>query len=697
MKPNGTSWSFFQIHDLKKLHELQGIANMLLPTAGIKPLLVLILLLLLSGCGKDTAPVKEVKKDTVVSAKEMDAAALVAALTKEANASIQMRRPRMSDGIETFAPPSPQLEHIVNELVSSLSPQIMDLLSPVIETGSEEEAFWASEVLGRKQDSRAILPIWNRYVAKHSRPLLRQHLRDIAARLPRELTVRFLAEKLSNENYQIRMAACEMLETCPDPQSVPALCDVMASCSTAERDKAVDALVRIGEKAVPTLLKHAAAKRSNKQSAAIMALGRIPSKNAVRKVFELSISDDPAVSLDARNALISSLSKNENQSADENAYSQRDKMEQVAFQVISTGMSSVNEKARIQALDFIGIMEMAKAGEFIRIIAQRDASDKVRAYALRIMNRNGDPVALEHAFKSLVSDKEHMRQEATAIIIRVISNDHLARLKPAINHSNPDVRRAAMRILGRLDTPQARTILVAHTRDSNEKVIIEACCGLYRMKRLPEDIQWLRQLSKSASRDVRWEVIRILGDWGGFDAVTVLVDLLAHPDGRTRNAAAAKINDSSDPRVFKPLFEIAVQNASGGIAQSVPKALIIQADTKWQELLPLLDSNQPDRKAVAAKVLEKVAVPVVKRKFRQLTLARDRIVSCNASHALLDPPDKQIVDVMIDMMWNSEWGHYLAGCFLNSSVSSLNSNSIKWYKEHGYNVFTLPVFKIPAK
>ena len=647
-------------------------------------------LLLLPGCGNESGDGKERPAGVVETAVPDGVPELVALLKREANVRSRFPRPVQPDGSEGVPPPSAALEQAVSRLASSMDPQAVDLLFQTLETGSDTAAYWAAEVLGAKGDARSIEPVWTRY--RHSRPFFRAHLREVAARLPRETTVGFLMDKLGDDDYQVRLDAGELLSRIPHPKAIDALCDAMESSATQERDHAIDALVEIGEPAVPALLKAAAGKWGNRKVAAVMALSRIPSEAGLKKVFALSLSEKAAIRTEAEQALRLALSKTPRGRRLTDAQRARQEiLEQAMFRAFSGSRTSREEAVRLQVIDLFGRMAIPEAAEAVRTSARRDSSAAVKAVALRIMNRNNDPAALDRALKGLYSPSDDVRRAAEGTLLRVMSAELLGRIKPALQDSSPKVRQTAVRAIRKLDIPQVRSLLIARTGDSDDDVAYEACRALHGLPRRADDERWLERLSRSSSRKVRQEVIRTLGDTDCFDTIPVLLQMLAHENSGTQNDAEDVLEDCVDSRVFRPMFERVARRSKEGIAWRVPDGLFNQAGDHWRELLPELSSQEDGRKALAAALLEEVEEPSVKQALRRLTLARDRVVACNAPHALLkgSSPDAQVVRVMVDMMQNSDWGGSLASAFLNSPVKELQDQSIRWYREHGFDVIPI--------
>jgi HEAT repeat protein len=590
---------------------------------------------------------------------------------------------------DEWLPPSAQLLQLVESLVAKPAEEVLPVLAPLVVSGSAEAARWASEVLARQQVALAAQPVWQRYCAPSTAPALRKQLLEVAARLPREATVRLLAPHLAAENYRVRIAACEVLAACPSASALAALLPLLDSSSTGERDLAIAAVVAIGVEAVPTLLQAAQAKRSNRQLAAVLALSQIPSTVALEAVFDASLSSDPLQRQDARGALVRALSKPAPWAArelDAAGQHRHDELALLACELLVRRLAAGTESERERAIELLAQLSLPQASMCIRGVAEHDPSELLRAQALRIMSRNSDPRALALAFDQLTASDERMRGAAASTIAKVLDASHLAQLQVALRHSDPQVRKTVLWLVGRIAAPAAREVLIAQTGDQDVDVALTASRALERWPRQATDLAWLSALATSSSRGCRQQAARLLGQLASTEAVTLLLTLLEHADDSTRSHAATELGRVDDPRVFEPLFRWAMSQATGGLARSIPATLERQATARWQELLPWLASEDDARKAVAAALLEHVDNAVVRAELRQRTLARDRVIVCNAPDALLDPLDDLVRTALLEMMENEPWGATLAAHFLNHELAEMRGAAATWYRKRGFQV-----------
>jgi HEAT repeat protein len=176
-------------------------------------------------------------------------------------------------------------------------------------------------------------------------------------------------------------------------------------------------------------------------------------------------------------------------------------------------------------------LQRGAAARALGFLGERDALDLVieaaihgrgdfQCSAVQSLGIFGDPQAVAPLIGVLTSGAYHARQDAVNSLIQI----GRAAIRPALailRHPDPDVRRGAIEVLGKVGASEARSALVERLQDS--------------------------------SPDVRRGAVAALGMIGGDGAVEVLVGALEDPDASVRKEATMMLSSFNDERVIGPL------------------------------------------------------------------------------------------------------------------------------------------------
>ena len=587
--------------------------------------------------------------------------------------------------------PSPALQLILDCLVESDEPDVIRELHQLIETGRAAESYWAARAAARRQELPFFDSIWKRVSAPKGTPVdLRDRLCRLAAEFSRDYSGRILAEQLKSSDYMIRDAACRMLASCPSGDAVPALCELLDTSSMSERDVVVQALLAMGSDVIPELSAIALGKRSNARDAALLALSRIPDRQALKLAFDAGLLESAllknrslAGSIDESRRMV--LGKGGNQDVSEIETTRN--LLNAIYAMLCDELNSPHENVRFAAVELMGKIPVPEATGRVRKVVDSDRSEKVRAAAMRSLQFSSDPAAVESALKNIVSTDDKLRGAASDVIVRNLDDSLIERLMPAVNHQNPDVRSTAMWLLGRLGSEKARSILIENKDDSDITVVRRVCFQLESMNLVESDISWLRELCRNQDVSVRNTVSKMLGKLDTYDARTLLIEMVkSDVPGKSFEI----LGKSDDPRVFWPLFERQVKSKFirkiGG-----PDALRKMAADHWKELIPLLDSRERSRRSLAAALLEKVDVQPVRLELRRRILAGDRNVMVHGSEGFVMQSDDEVVKILKEIIVNDEdIASDLAFRYYDSS-NPLTKATHKWLTDHHYQIITFMV------
>lgn len=624
-----------------------------------------------------------------------DAAGLVAALAEAA--APRSSPPMLNEG--SLPPPSPRMTAVLDALAASPQPDVSSLLLPLISSRDERVAAWASEALARRRDAEAAPVLWTRLREGRASAALSRQLQDAFSRLDRRSAVLFVLGRLPAAEWQERERIAQILASSPDPLAIPALIEFLNDHATALRELGVEGLVRIGPESVPALLRLVSGPKERRNSDALRALARIGTPEAMQAVARAFVDPDAYTQHMAREALSAALHppKPGNRHwivretlAFEHPESHLEDVRESAFQALgrlAEDPSAANRIRIAQILPWLG----ARAAPVLRRLAERDPDAKVRTAALKSLGPAGDRSALPALVQSLQGSAPGTRESAVSALLHLVTDEDLPALLPAVNHPQAAVRSSALRVLRQMRSPEARRVLVEHLYDPDPSAAENAAYSLSRLvPRDPTELPALRHAGMGPHRTVRIQVARILGKHGSAEAAAALAVMLAHPDLLTAEAAEDAVGQTDDDQVFWPLFELAARRAEDGVCREVSPALVRQAQTGYERLLPLLDAPLSSRRAAAAAVLRDVTAPGVRAELSRRIVRMERDVVLNAARSFGDGTDPAAEAALVTWMNERDPGAPLASTFLNFGAAKLREASVSWYQRHGYTV--IPIF-----
>ena len=157
-----------------------------------------------------------------------------------------------------------------------------------------------------------------------------------------------------------------------------------------------------------------------------------------------------------------------------------------------------------------------------------DAGDLPERHKLRNMLISMGPIIIPELRKWLVQDQWVMvTRDVMPMFIEIGGTEALDCFSDALNHSNLQVRRAAVNALATSDIPGAAELILNKIQDDNEdaSIIQSAISALGRIgnKQVIEEIE---SILKGENDVLKREAIYALGNIGGEESISILSDLL---------------------------------------------------------------------------------------------------------------------------------------------------------------------------
>ena len=348
------------------------------------------------------------------------------------------------------------------------------------------------------------------------------------------------------------------------------------------RAQVVEALVRYGAGVVDLLINELGAEDLETRQAAVVALGRIGDRKATLAL--VAALDDPELALPVAGALA--------RLGDADAYD--------ALMGLLGHADSAVRQAAIAALNSIGHPDMPAridglladpnaviresavriAGYFgyaacaDRVIASaRDTSEAVRRATVEHLPLFEHPGALPALRHALEFDTPAVRAAAAAAFARVDAGDAAAPILKALQDAEPWVRYYALRAAGRLRhaqiAPAVRQLL---DHDPAPQVRLAAIDVLGRLD-MPDAVEILQPLTMAAEGDVARAAIRALGYTSDVRAAAALSDLLRSADPSRRLEAVMAIGARAGREAAPSLQWAAAADADAAVANAAISTL----------------------------------------------------------------------------------------------------------------------------
>jgi HEAT repeat protein len=449
-----------------------------------------------------------------------------------------------------------------------------------------------------------------------------------------DLVVQILIEKLRDPDPNKRLYAIYALGRISDPKEIQPLIDVLYSDEIGWL--AAQALVNIGEPAVPTLLEALFSENRNTRLYTTYALGEIGDVRAGRGLLKMFKDEDSLVRDTAAEALITLNDERLVPPLSRELSSPDPRVRQKAIDVlgqigdaslVETIASYLNDpdlnvvKSAVLSMGNLGSEKASRHLVVLLGSSRPDIQDTVRTAFISI----GDP-AIPDLIEVL--QEKGTIAEATAITIlgKLKASEAVSALFPYLRHPEPSFRRLATVALTEIGDPSAEEYFVSLLNDPDPSLRIYASIGLMNIggriaiKLLlaslgNPDTQWLavRILDRIAKRDVdaliealkeeqtRWYARKALVELDGA-ILPRLEEGLRSEDPVTRESIAMVLGEVKDRRAVKPLLE-ALLDEDRFVASSAASLIKIGDPGSVEPLIEMLSNSQEHIRLYAAYAL----------------------------------------------------------------------------------------------
>ncbi|MCA9115282.1 MAG: HEAT repeat domain-containing protein [Planctomycetaceae bacterium] len=358
-------------------------------------------------------------------------------------------------------------------------------------------------------------------------PHVKYLVTDAVARLD-EAAVSVLLDLLSHRDPGLVLEAVVLLGRLRVKKAVRSLVEVIEIKSPLFRSHAAEALGQIGDpKAVPTLQRLVDDSSPIVRLNAVIALGRIPDANSVRPLAARLTDEDEDVRLAAVTALESI--------GDERA-----------ADPLAGLLADRSDRVRLAATVALGELGDARAtAPLLKYAEQEDL--EVRLQAMGALKKLKDPAATR-CLLGLLGHREHrIRERAVDILGHCGDSEVAERLEQVLRQDRAeDVRAAAAKALGEIADPVSVDVLSNALTDQ----FSVRCRAIVSLGQIGDDSAQpaLLAMLKDQTPEVRFHACNAIGEAGLKSARPALEPLLYDSSPMAQRAAARALVRLGDPR-----------------------------------------------------------------------------------------------------------------------------------------------------
>jgi HEAT repeat protein/beta-lactamase regulating signal transducer with metallopeptidase domain len=234
--------------------------------------------------------------------------------------------------------------------------------------------------------------------------------------------------------------------------------------------------------------------------------------------------------------------------------------------------------------------------------AVRDPDLEVRRAAIRSLGRYEDP-STAPAFREALRDPDHeIRYAAIEALAELKDRSSVAAIAAALSDDHVEVRRAAADALDDLPAAGARTQLIAALKDPDGEVRANVISALARLKD-PSATEALVAAMKDPKPDVRARAIEALHELELPTPPSGLLDALRDPVAAVRHQAAHAVGHYQDARAV-PSLRTMLDDSNAEVREAAVEALSeIRTEAAIEALMGALKSKDPKVRRAAADAL----------------------------------------------------------------------------------------------
>lgn len=290
--------------------------------------------------------------------------------------------------------------------------------------------------------------------------------------------VKPLTAKLDTQNNSLKLAVIETLGRIKDPIVLNSLIELLKDKDSSIRSKSAEALGEIGDKrAVEPLMSIIKDEDSWVRMAVAEALGKIKDPKAVDSLIALLRDEDSWVKIRSIEALMVIR-------------------DQKAVDPLLSTLKDKNSSVRTKSAEALGALKNPKAVPDL-IKALKDKETDVRMRSAEALGKIGDKRAVDPLIEGLKDEDWTVRLRSAEALGKIGDRKAVEPLIATINDKEWTVRSSVADALGRLKDPRAVEPLISLLKDKESSVRMSAIEALGRIK----DKKAIEPLKKVANSD----------------------------------------------------------------------------------------------------------------------------------------------------------------------------------------------------
>lgn len=368
----------------------------------------------------------------------------------------------------------------------------------------------------------------------------------------REGTAQFLVQAVSDKDPRVRCWAAYFLGQHRDEGCIAALATALGDEDPGVRLCAAKALASMGEIAVAVAVKAVHNDDSNARESAVLTLGWLGTKVAIRELVAALGDRHPAVRSMAAFALGQCHG------------------EERALSGLVVALTDPNARVRANAARALGGIGDKRQTELV-LRALQDRSASVREAAIAALGSFGDRRAVDSVVRMLKNKEARVRRAAALSLGRLGDRRATEPLLVLLRDADRDVRVLGAQALGRLRDRRALEPLMAMLNSKEVEDRRTAAFGLGELRDVSTTISLVAVLGDK-DHELRLLAARALGGLGNREAVLPLTSAMRDEMPDVREAAAKALGDLGDKRALPSLLEGA-KDGDSGVRSAVAYAL----------------------------------------------------------------------------------------------------------------------------
>lgn len=452
--------------------------------------------------------------------------------------------------------------------------------------------------------------------------------REAAARalgsIPNHDSIQCLATLLTDESFEVLLAASRSLVAIGGPETVDALIPLLGSDDARLRNLVVDIIGRIGPVAVPRMTEALYDADKEMRKFAVDSLKGIKTPETEDPLIKALSDEDVNVAAAAAEAL--------------GAVGTQRSVPHLA------ACLDGHVWLRCAALKTLG--EIGGENALCAVLSLDSQTDDMTLFcAITALERIRRVESLDFLFNLLDNSPAHLEPPLIQAVNRILQDagDHYAeeaqrwlpatRVRAFLHNGNSDVIRSAISLLGLYRDADAVEDLTGLFREANQRLFQELEAALLRIRPKRSDLFVAILQDEMEPEAVKVLAVRLLAQLGDESALHALLPFLALGSTELRREIVIAIGSLSGSRAVPVLHEVLLQNDSGlkETAVEILERFMDQSSVPY--LLGLAGESSASLRSVAATSLGKY----------DLTNSRDEI------EALLGSPDPAKVAFALEL------------------------------------------------